>query len=178
MFTNWFGGQLYHGSQLYKSRETDFGKDPNTVPRDVGARWQQCHSQGPLGENQTEEPLFLSGSGKGRPGGEIGKYVPEAGWERAQEGHRMVVGVLRGWGQRKANDMGWPMFYDEFVNYPFIRKSGGPTGRPPKAWQRTTWLRRPLGEGKYANNDVRKMTGNIESLGEMWSTIDTCFESP
>jgi hypothetical protein len=46
----------------------------------------------------------------GRPGGERGKYVPEAEWERAQEGHRMVVEVLHGWGQRKANDMGWPMF--------------------------------------------------------------------
>jgi hypothetical protein len=45
-----------------------------------------------------------------------------------------LVDVLRGWGQLKANDSGWPTFDGPYASYCDSRWSGRPTGRRTTLW--------------------------------------------
>jgi hypothetical protein len=62
-------------------------------------------------------------------GGEEVYLGPE--WTRTKRGHEWPAGVLQGWEQMEANDVGWPTFDGKFVNDPgpLSRRNGGPTGR-------------------------------------------------
>jgi hypothetical protein len=43
-------------------------------------------------------------------------------WTRIHGGHQELTGILGGWSQMKANDMGWLTFNGRFVNYPRFKR--------------------------------------------------------
>jgi hypothetical protein len=46
-----------------------------------------------------------------------------------------LTSLLRGWGQLKANDSGWPVFDGKYINYPRFKRSGLPKKKRPE-WAR------------------------------------------
>ncbi len=87
-----------------------------------------------------------------------------------------LVDVMRGWGQLKANDSGWPTFDGRYASYPRF-----------KEWRayRETYnsavnndLAAKALRDKCIQGDALRMVSHLDDLREIWETLDTCFEKP
>ncbi len=82
-------------------------------------------------------------------------------WNEQDPGEAMensLESCVMGW--IKANDVGWPTFNENFVNYCHLEKEMWPIFVPTMT---------------CVNEDMRKMIENIESLAEIWETVVTCY---
>lgn len=69
------------------------------------------------------------------------------------------------------------MFNGKFVNYPWLRKEWLPYRQTYHALVSNDISTKTLRE-KCVSGDVVKMIGHLEDLGEIWETLDTCYERP
>jgi hypothetical protein len=90
---------------------------------------------------------------------------------------RDLLGFMRGFGHRQANDSGWPMFDGRYASYPRFKKEW-------KAYRGTyhyavnnDLAARALRD-KCLKGDALQMVSHLDDLQEIWETLDTCYERP
>ncbi len=90
---------------------------------------------------------------------------------------RDLLDFMRGFGQMRANDSGWPVFDGRYASYPRFKKEW-------KAYQETyhsavnnDLAARALRD-KCLKGDALQMVSHLNDLQEMWETLDTCYERP
>jgi hypothetical protein len=88
-----------------------------------------------------------------------------------------LPGLLRGWGQMRANDNGWPAFDRRFVNYPRCKKEWQAYQQAYHAMVSNDLAAKTLGE-KCVSGDEVKMIVHLEDLDKIWETLDSCYERP
>jgi hypothetical protein len=94
-----------------------------------------------------------------------------------QVGLADLVAVMRGWGQLKANDNRWPVFYCNFVNYPRFKKEWIAYRETYHSIVNDDLAVKTL-RGKCVKEDAGKMLCHLEDQKEIWDTLDTCYERP
>ncbi len=88
-----------------------------------------------------------------------------------------LTSVLRGWGQLKANDSGWPTFDGRYASYPRFKREW-------IAYRETYYsvvnndLAAKALRDKCIKGDALRMVSHLDDLQEIWETLDTCFERP
>jgi hypothetical protein len=92
-----------------------------------------------------------------------------------QQGPVDLTGLLRGWGQMKANYSGWPTFVGMFVNYPRFKKEWRAYRETYHSVMSDDLAAKTLRE-KCVKGDAWKMVGHLEDLKEILDTLDTCYE--
>jgi hypothetical protein len=88
-----------------------------------------------------------------------------------------LSGLLRGWGQMRANPNGWPMFNKRLMNYPRFKKEWEAYRQVYHARMSNDLAAKTLRK-KCVSRDAVKMISPLEDLDEMWETLDTCHERP
>jgi hypothetical protein len=80
--------------------------------------------------------------------------------------------LLRGWGQLKVNDSGWPTFDSRYASYPRFKRE----------WTYHSVVNDDLAaktlREKCVKGDALRMVSHLDDLQEIWDTLDTCFERP
>jgi hypothetical protein len=85
--------------------------------------------------------------------------------------------LLRGWGQLKANDSGWPSFDGRFTSYPRFKKEWTAYREAYHSVVNDDLAAKTLRE-KCVKGDALRMVSHLDDLQEIWDTLDTCFERP
>jgi hypothetical protein len=88
-----------------------------------------------------------------------------------------LASLLRGWGQLRANNSGWPVFDGKYVNYPRFKKEWIAYRETYHFVVNDNLAAKTLRE-KCVKGDLWKMVGHLEDLKEIWDTLDTCYERP
>jgi hypothetical protein len=128
-----------------------------------------------------------SGSYKGPPG----KGAAPNQWRMAAEelgdedkveetsrvGPEGLAGVLRGWGQLKANDSGWPTFDGRYASYPRFKREWIAYRETYHSVVNDNLAAKALRD-KCIKGDALRMVSHLDDLQEIWDTLDTCFERP
>jgi hypothetical protein len=90
---------------------------------------------------------------------------------------RDLLDFMRGFGQMRANDSGWPVFDGRYSSYPRFKKEW-------RAYRETYHsavnndLAARARRDKCLKGDALQMVSHLEDLQEMWETLDTCYERP
>jgi hypothetical protein len=85
--------------------------------------------------------------------------------------------ILRGWGQLKANDSGWPTFDGRYASYPRFKREWTAYRETYHSVVNDDLAAKTLRE-KCVKGDVLRMVSHLDDLQEIWDTLDTCFERP
>jgi hypothetical protein len=85
--------------------------------------------------------------------------------------------LLRGWGQLKANDSGWPTFDGRYASYPRFKKEWRAYRETYHSVVNDDLAAKTLRE-KCVKGDALTMVSHLDDLQEIWDTLDTCFERP
>jgi hypothetical protein len=88
-----------------------------------------------------------------------------------------LPGLLRGWGQIRANGNGWLTFDRSFVNYPRCKKEWQAFQQAYTAMVSNNLAAKTLRE-KCVSGDEVKMIVHLEDLDKIWKTLGTCYERP
>jgi hypothetical protein len=88
-----------------------------------------------------------------------------------------LTALLRGWGQLRANDSGWPVFDSRYASYPRFKKERVAYAETYHSIVNDDLAAKTLRE-KCVKGDAHKMIGHLEELREIWDTLDTCYERP
>jgi hypothetical protein len=88
-----------------------------------------------------------------------------------------LVNVLRGWGQLKANDSGWPTFDGPYASYPWFKREWTAYRETYHSAVNDDLAAKTLRE-KCVKGDALGMVSHLDDLQEIWDTLDTCFERP
>ncbi len=113
------------------------------------------------------------------------RYHPSAGdpeRRRRTEGDSAPVAddlaaLLRGWGQLRANDNGWPTFDGRYANYPRFKREWSAYRETYHFVVNDDLAAKTLREKCVKGDDLR-MVSHLDDLQEMWDTLDTCYERP
>ncbi len=90
---------------------------------------------------------------------------------------RYLVEFMRNFGQMRANDSGWPTFDGRYVSYPRFKKEWGAYRQTYHSAVSDDLAARTLRD-KCLQGDALRMVNHLDDLGEMWETLDTCYERP
>jgi hypothetical protein len=85
--------------------------------------------------------------------------------------------LLRRWGQLRANDSGWPVFYGRYASYPRFKKDWVVYRETYHSIVNDDLAAKTLRE-KCVKVDAHNMIGHLEDLREIWNMLDTCYERP
>ncbi len=85
--------------------------------------------------------------------------------------------LLRGWGQLRGNDNGWPTFDGRYANYPRFKREWVAYRETYHSVVNDDLDAKTLRE-KCVKGDALRMVSHLDDLGEMWDTLDTCYERP
>ncbi len=85
--------------------------------------------------------------------------------------------VLRGWGQLKANDSGWPTFDGRYASYPRFKREWTAYRETYHSVVNDYLAAKTLRE-KYVKGDALRMVSHLDDLQEIWDILDTSFERP
>ncbi len=85
--------------------------------------------------------------------------------------------LLRGWGQLRANDSGWPTFNGRYANYPRFKREWAAYREMYHSVVNGNLAAKTLRE-KCVKGDALRMVSHLDDLQEMWDTLDTCYERP
>ncbi len=103
--------------------------------------------------------------------------------ERQKEGREWkksttdgLAALLRGWGQLKANDGGWPTFDGRYASYPRFKREWV-AYRETYTVVNVDLAAKTLRE-KCVKGDTLRMVSHHDDLREIWDTLDTCYERP
>jgi hypothetical protein len=88
-----------------------------------------------------------------------------------------LVSVLRGWGQLKANDSGWPTFDGRYASYPRFKTEWRAYRETYHSVVNDDLAAKTLRE-RCMKGDALRMVSHLDDLRDIWDTLDTCFERP
>jgi hypothetical protein len=88
-----------------------------------------------------------------------------------------LAALLRGWGQLRANESGWPTFDGRYDNYPPFKREWAAYRETYHSVVNDDLAAKTLRE-KYVKGGALKMVSHLDDLGEIWETLDTCYERP
>ncbi len=97
--------------------------------------------------------------------------------ETNRAGPEGLVSILRGWGQLKANDSGWPTFDGRYASYPRFKREWTAYRETYHSVVNDDLAAKTLRE-KCIKGDALRMLNHLNDLQEIWDTLDTCFERP
>ncbi len=97
--------------------------------------------------------------------------------EDSMAGPEGLVNVLRGWGQLKANDSGWPTFDGRYASYPRFKREWTAYREMYHSVVNDDLVAKTLRK-KCIKGDALRMVSHLDDLQEIWDTLDTCFERP
>ncbi len=118
--------------------------------------------------------------GEGAPGRwktaaeELGE---EEGGEPLGTGSSGLMEIMRGFGQMRANDSGWPTFDGRYSGYPQFKKEWRAYRETYHSAVNNDLAAKALRD-KCIKGDALRMVGHLDDLLEMWETLDTCYERP
>jgi hypothetical protein len=126
-----------------------------------------------------------SGSYKGPAGTEATAWhqAPEELNERSrmEEGSTTapsdLVSILRGWGQLRANNSGWPTFDGWYASYTRFKREWRAYRETYHSVLNDDLATKTLRE-KCVKGNAFKMVSHLDDLREIRDTLDTCFERP
>jgi hypothetical protein len=88
-----------------------------------------------------------------------------------------LAALLRGWGQLRANDSGWPTFDGRYASYPRFKREWVAYRETYHSIVNDDLAAKTLRE-KCVKGDAHKIISHLDDLGEIWDTLDTCYERP
>jgi hypothetical protein len=88
-----------------------------------------------------------------------------------------LAALLRGWGQLRANDNGWPTFDGRYASYPRFKREWIAYRETYHSIVNDDMSAKPLRE-KCVKGDAHKIISHLDDLGEIWDTLDTSYERP
>jgi hypothetical protein len=97
--------------------------------------------------------------------------------ETGRAGPESLVDVMRGWGQLKANDSGWPTFDGRYASYPRFKREWIACRETYYSVVNNDLAAKALRD-KCIKGDALRMVSHLDDLQEIWETLDTCFERP
>jgi hypothetical protein len=97
--------------------------------------------------------------------------------ETSRAGPESLANVLRGWGQLKANDSGWPTFDSRYASYPRFKREWIAYRETYHSVVNNDLAAKALRD-KCIKGDALRMVSHLDDLQEIWDTLDTCFERP
>jgi hypothetical protein len=97
--------------------------------------------------------------------------------EASRASPESLASVLRGWGQLKANDSGWPTFDGRYASYPRFKKEWIAYMETYHSAVNNDLAAKALRD-KCIKGDALRMVSHLDDLWEIWETLDTCFERP
>jgi hypothetical protein len=119
MIQAWPHGHRQGDRQGQGAHWSAYSTRSGSATNDKGAKYiERLPRQRLLVWNQRPESLFLSGPGQRKLAWEV-----RSTWGQSRQGQKGATGswretCLHGWGQKKANNMGWPKFDKKLLNYP------------------------------------------------------------
>jgi hypothetical protein len=125
------------------------------APEDLGAAWPPPHTPA--------NPAWMSA-----------EPLP---WPRLREEEGELSALMRSMMNSQANDNGWPTFSGKFVEYPRFRKKWWAYRQTYHGHVRDELVCRSLKE-KSLTGHARQAVNDIDDLGEVWDTLDTCYDRP
>jgi hypothetical protein len=130
----------------------------------------------------SESGSYKGPTGKGAAPSQWRSAAEELGDEdKAVEASRVspegLASVLRGWGQLKANDSGWPTFNGRYASYPRFKREWMAYRETYHSVVNDILAAKALRE-KCIKGDALRMVNHLDDLQEIWDTIDTCFKRP
>jgi hypothetical protein len=120
--------------------------------------------KGPTGTGVAAEPWR-------QPAGEPGERNRTI--EDSMAGPDGLVNVLRGWGQLKANDSGWPTFDGRYASYPRFKREWTAYMETYHSVANDDLAAKTLRE-KCVKGDALRMASHLDDLQEIWDTLDQC----
>ncbi len=87
-------------------------------------------------------------------------------WTKGGGGENRLAGILRSWGQIKANDVWWSIFNERYMNYPKFEMEWWTYRRTYHGMVGNGLMAKTLTE-KYLSKEVRKMIGNVQDQAEI-----------
>jgi hypothetical protein len=97
--------------------------------------------------------------------------------ETSRAGSESLTNVLRGWGQLKAYDNGWPTFDGRNASYPRFKREWIAYRETYHSAVNNDLAAKAL-KDKCIKGDTLRMVSHLDDLQEIWETLDTCFERP
>jgi hypothetical protein len=97
--------------------------------------------------------------------------------ETSRAGPESLVDVVRGWGQLKANDSGWPIFDGRYASYPRFKREWIAYRETYHSVVNNDLAAKALRD-RCIKVDALRMVSHLDDLQEIWETLDTCFERP
>jgi hypothetical protein len=97
--------------------------------------------------------------------------------ETSRGGTEGLASVLRGWGQLKANNSGWPTFDGRYASYPRFKREWTAYRETYHSVVSDDLAAKTLREN-CVKGDALQMVSHLDELQEIWDTPDTCFERP
>jgi hypothetical protein len=91
--------------------------------------------------------------------------------------HRDLLDFMRGLGQMRANDSGWPAFDGRYASYPRFKKEWKAYRETYHSAVNNDLAARALRD-RCLKGDALQMVSHLDDLQEMWETLDTCYERP
>jgi hypothetical protein len=125
--------------------------------------------KGPVG------PVAEAGPENRHPMGapERGRRMGEGSFPAAAD----LATLLRGFGQLRANDSGWPTFDGRYASYLQFKREWEAYRETYYSVVNIDLAAKTLRE-KCVKGDALKMVSHLDDLGEMWDNFDTCYERP
>ncbi len=143
---------------------------------DLRARleFRSCDSEagsyrGPAVSAMEAAPESRPQSGAPKRGRGPGEGSPPAAFD--------LAALLRGWGQLRANDSGWPVFDGRYASYPRFKKEWVAYRETYHSIVNDDLAAKTLRE-KCVKGKAHKMISHLEELREIWDTLDTCYQRP
>ncbi len=134
----------------------------------------------------SESGSYKGATGEGAVPGQWRTAAEELGEEDGSEeeteepygaGSDSLLDVMRGWGQLKANDSGWPTFDGRYASYPRFKKEWRAYRETYHSAVNNDQAAKALRD-KCIQRDALRMVSHLDDLREIWETLDTCFERP
>ncbi len=94
--------------------------------------------------------------------------------EGSPPGASDLAALLRGWGQLRANDSGWPTFDGRYASYPRFKREWVAYKETYHSIVNDDLAAKTLRE-KCVKGEAHKMINHLDDLGEIWDTLDTCY---
>jgi hypothetical protein len=88
-----------------------------------------------------------------------------------------LLDFIRGLGNMRANDSGWPVFDGRYASYPRFRKEWKAYRETYHSAVNNDLAARTLRD-KCLKGDALQMVSHLDDLQEMWETLDTYYERP
>jgi hypothetical protein len=97
--------------------------------------------------------------------------------ETCGAGPESLVDIMRGWGQLRANDSGWPAFDGRYASYPCFKRQWRAYRETYHSTVNNDLAAKALRD-RCIKGDALRMVSHLDDLQEMWETLNTCFERP